>query len=65
MKIKKKKLFYFPIYEFEVNGEKYKIRDTTGHTNQNNFEIGSIVEIKYNPENPEECYKEGDFFSKA
>lgn len=60
----RKRIFYFPIYEFEVNGKKYKIRDTTGNISQENFEIGKNVEIKYNPENPEECYKKGDIFSK-
>lgn len=61
----RKKKYYFPIYEFEVNGKKYKIRDTTGNVREKNLKIGEIVEIKYNPENPEECYKEGDAFSKA
>lgn len=60
-----KQIYYFPIYEFEVNRKKYKIRDTTGNVSQKNFKIGKIVEIKYNPENPEECYKEGDAFSKV
>lgn len=59
------KIYYFPIYEFEVNGKKYKIRDTTGDISQENLKIGKIIEIKYNPNNPEECYKEGDVFSKA
>ena len=62
---KHKKIFYFPIYEFEVNGKKYKIKDTTGYDGQENLKIGKSVEIKYNPENPEECYKEGDAFSKV
>ena len=61
----RKKIFYFPVYEFEVNGEKYKIRDTTGNFCSENFEIGKIVEIKYNPKNPNECYKLGDVFSKV
>lgn len=61
----RKKIYYFPIYEFEVNGKKYKISDTTGNMSQESFQIGDIVEIKYNPENPEECYKEGDVFSKV
>lgn len=61
----RKKIYYFPIYEFEANGKKYKIRDTTGNFSQENFKIGKIIEIKYNPENPEECYKEGDVFSKV
>lgn len=61
----RKKTYYFPIYEFEVSGKKYKIRDTTGNVSQENLKIGEIVEIKYNPENPSECYKEGDAFSKV
>lgn len=61
---KYKRIYYFPIYEFEVNGKRYKISDTTGNISKEDFKIGKIVEIKYNPENPEECYKEGDVFSK-
>ena len=61
----RKKIYYFPIYEFEISGKKYKIRDTTGNISQENLEIGKVVEIKYNPENPEECYKKGDAFSKV
>ena len=61
----RKKIYYFPIYEFEISGKKYKIRETTGNISQENLEIGKVVEIKYNPENPEECYKKGDAFSKA
>lgn len=60
----RKKIYYFPIYEFEVNGKKYKIRDTMGNFSPKNLKIGKTVEIKYNPEKPEECYKEGDAFSK-
>lgn len=59
------KTYYFPIYEFEVNGKKYKIRDTAGNMYKESFHIGDTVEIKYNPENPNECYKEGDVFSKV
>ena len=60
-----KKKFYFPIYEFEVHGKKYKVRGTTGNRVQEDFKVGEIVEIKYNDQNPEECYVEGDSFSKV
>lgn len=58
-------MFYFPVYEFEVNEKKYKTRNTIGNSTPEKFKIGEIVEIKYNPENPNEYYKEGDVFSKA
>lgn len=57
--------YYFPIYEFEVDGKKYKVSDTVGNFSHDNIEIGKIVEIKYNPNNPEQCYKKGDIFSKV
>ena len=56
---------YFPVYEFEVNEKKYSISDTTGTTRPEDIKIGTVVKINYNPQNPEECYKKGDYFSKA
>lgn len=49
---------YVPIYEYEVQGEKYQIKGTNG----SGFKIGDIVEINYNPRKPEECYIEGYSF---
>lgn len=57
--------YFFPIYEFEVQGKKYKIRGTMANSSQEKFEVGEIVEINYNPDNPEESYREGDIFSKV
>ena len=60
-----KEKFYFPIYEFEVQGKKYKTRGTLEYDAQEKIKLGEIVKINYNPENPEECYKEGDPLPKA
>lgn len=33
----RKKMFYFPVYEFEVNEKKYKTRNTIGNSTQKNL----------------------------
>lgn len=50
---------YVPIYEYEVQGNKYKIEGTNG----TGFKIGDVVEINYNPEKPEQSYIEGYSFA--
>lgn len=60
-----KRIHYFPIYEFEVQGKKYQTRGTKEAFSKYYFKIGEIVDINYNQENPEESYKEGDEFSKV
>lgn len=50
---------YVPIYEYEVQKEKYKIKGTNG----SGFKIGDIASINYNPENPKECYIDGYSFN--
>ena len=50
---------YVPIYEYEVQGNKYKIKGTNGKE----FKIGNVVKIKYNPKNPKQSYIEGYSFT--
>ncbi len=49
---------YVPVYEYEIQGTKYKIKGTNGR----GFKVRDSVEINYNPENPKECYIEGYSF---
>ncbi len=57
-------MYYFPIYEYEFENEKYKIVSTSGIVTKKSIEIGKIVEIKYNPDNPVESYPVGNINSK-
>lgn len=50
---------YVPIYEYEVQGNKYKIKGT----NRKEFKIGNVVKINYNPQNPKQSYIEGYSFT--
>ena len=42
-----KQIYYFPIYEFVVNGKKYKFRGTTGYFGKENFKIDKRIEKSY------------------
>ena len=47
------KILYCPIYEFVFNGKKYSVMNNQ-YSNINIKPVGSIVNLKINPENPEE-----------
>lgn len=44
---------YCPVYEFEFNGKKYEVKNNQ-YTNIYVKPVGTIVNIKVNPDNPEE-----------
>ena len=46
---------YVPIYEYEVQGNKYKIKGI----NRKEFKIGNVIKINYNPQKPKQSYIEG------
>jgi len=49
---------YVPIYEYEVQGNKYKIKGSNGE----GFKIGEVVKINYNPQKPKQSYIDGYSF---
>lgn len=46
-------MLYCPIYEFDFNGKKYNVMNNH-YSNVGLKEIGTIISLKINPENPEE-----------
>ena len=52
--------YYYPVIEYTVNNQKYETRlPDSGTTNSTEYKQGETVEIKYNPENPNELSKKG------
>lgn len=50
---------YRPIFRFTYNGVEYDVVSNTA-SNPPKFEVGDIVELKINPENPREFYAPAD-----
>ena len=49
----------YPIYDYTVNGQEYKMRSKIGKTKWN-FKTGDTIEVRYNPENPKIMYVPSD-----
>lgn len=62
---RKWRVFYYPIYEYSVNGTKYKTKKfiSTGsqYPEHEPGEKNTNVVVKYNPKNPKRAYVEHDF----
>ena len=53
--------WYYPVVKYNVNGKEYEARlSNSGTTNSTEYKVEDTVEIKYNPEKPEELSKKGD-----
>lgn len=51
---------YYPVIEYTVNNQRYETRlPDSGSTNSTEYKEGEKVEIKYNPQNPNEISKKG------
>lgn len=51
---------YYPVIEYTVNNERYETRlPDSGTTDSSAYKEGEKVEIKYNPEKPNEISKKG------
>ena len=51
---------YYPVVEYTVNGQSYEERiPDSGTSNSTTYKEGQTVEIKYNPDKPEELSKQG------
>lgn len=51
---------YYPVVEYTVNGQRYEERiPDSGTSNSTTYKEGQTVEIKYNPDKPEELSKQG------
>lgn len=47
--------YYVPVYEFEADGHTYRVAGKEYNKYSEWFEIGAVKEIRYNPNNPEDC----------
>lgn len=54
-----KKYTYTPIYEFVVNGNTIRKNGGVYSHNKREFNVGDTVEVKYNPDKPEEFLVNG------
>lgn len=54
-----KKFTYTPIYEFVVNGNTIRKNGGIYSHNKREFNVGDTVEVKYNPDKPEEFLVNG------
>ena len=51
---------YYPVVEYTVNGQDYEKRlPDSGTSDSTTYKEGQTVEIKYNPDKPEELSKQG------
>lgn len=46
--------YYYPVYEYEVNGRKYIGKPNQYSKYENWYKLGDVAQISYNPGNPEE-----------
>ena len=60
-----KKYTYTPIYEFVVNGNTIRKNGGIYSHNKREFNVGDTVEVKYNPDKPEEFLVNGKSGGKS
>ena len=53
---------YHPIFEYEVNNEKYRQQSPTGKSKKR-FAAGESITVMYNPANPDEYYVPADVYA--
>ena len=51
--------FYYPQFEYVVNGQIYRGEGNKGYSKSNKIQIGGNIKVYYNPENPEEHFTKG------
>ena len=57
--------YYYPIYEYFVNGERYEVQSSFGKKTEDVSMLGQKKPILYNPENCSECYISGESYKKV
>ena len=51
--------YFVPIYEYTVDGHTYHVETREYSRDMGKYDITLTYEVKYNPNNPEECLIEG------
>lgn len=48
--------YYYPVFQYYVNGEEYTITSSTGSGNPKRFPVGTAIPVYYNPSSPDTAY---------
>ena len=51
--------FYYPQFEYVVNGQIYRGEGNKGYSKSNKIQIGGNIKVYYNPQNPNESFTKG------
>ena len=54
--------FYYPQFEYVVNGQIYRGEGNKGYSKSNKIQIGGNIKVYYNPQNPNESFTKGGGF---
>ena len=54
--------YYYPQFEYVVNGQVYRGEGSTGCSKPSKIHIGGGIKVIYNPKNPSECFTKGGGF---
>ena len=54
--------FYYPQFEYVVNGQIYRGEGNKGYSKSNKIRIGGNINVFYNPNKPEEHFTKGGGF---
>ena len=54
--------FYYPQFEYVVNGQIYRGEGNKGYSKSNKIQIGGNIKVYYNPQKPNENFTKGGGF---
>lgn len=54
--------FYYPQFEYEVNGQIYRGEGNKGYSKPRKIQIGGNIKVYYNPQKPNESFTKGGGF---
>lgn len=54
--------YYYPQFEYVVNGQVYRGEGSTSYSKPQKIQIGGGIKVIYNPKNPNECFTKGGGF---
>lgn len=54
--------FYYPQFEYVVNGQIYRGEGSKGYSKSNKIQIGGNIKVYYNPQKPNESFTKGGGF---
>ena len=54
--------YYYPQFEYVVNGQVYRGEGNKGYSKSNKIQIGGNIKVYYNPQKPNESFTKGGGF---